>query len=182
MEDASESKLISSNEHTAHILEQYQNDLTYQCVGLIDQKTQILRQNIHSILRQYGGPKDMERRIEAIERENRKLKDTVVNTDHDNYRLRKTLSAEERNCAELQTSLNEVGLLLAQAYRFRNATEDEVQNQLRARGITETTIGLLVGNGEFIQQLAYYTAPRRSERLLKSSKFPEREDLDEGDE
>ncbi|KAK5188166.1 hypothetical protein LTR92_011719, partial [Exophiala xenobiotica] len=145
-------------------------------------KTQILRQNIHSILRQYGGPKDMERRIEAMKGENRKLKDTVVNTDHDNYRLRKTLSAVEKNCAELQTSLNEVGLLLAQAYRFRNATEDEVQNQLRARGITETTIGLLVGNGEFIQQLAYYTAPRRSERLLKSSKFPEREDLDEGDE
>ncbi|KAK5189229.1 hypothetical protein LTR72_011778 [Exophiala xenobiotica] len=182
MEEDSGSKLIPLNEHTAYIVEQYQNDLTYQCAGLIDQRTQTLRQNIHSVLRQYGGPKDMERRIEALEGENRKLNDTVVNTDHDKYRLRKMLSAVEGNRAKLQMSLNEVGLLLAQAYRFRNAAEDEVQSQLRARGISERTIGLLVGNAEFMQQLAYYTAPRRSERLLKSSKLPETEDLDEGDE
>ncbi len=182
MEEDSGSKLIPLNEHTAYLVDQYQNDLTYQCAGLIDQRTQTLRQNIHSVLRQYGGPTDVERRIEALEGENRQLNDTVVNTDHDKYRLRKMLSAVEGNRAELQMSLNEVGLLLAQAYRFRNAAEDEVQSQLRVRGISEKTIGRLVGNAEFMQQLAYYTAPRRSERLLKSSKFPEREELEEGDE
>lgn len=146
------------------------------CVQRILARTQLFRQSLHTLIGQMS-PVELQRRMQALEGENWRLRLTLTKLEHDQGKLQAFSGRAGQWEGELLAALNEAALHLAQAYKLRPGTEGEISDQFKAKGIQETTIRLILERTNFLQGVDHFIRPRRSDRLSKSSKSPDGEGI-----
>jgi hypothetical protein len=139
------------------------------------ERTQKLEQDIIILLshQQPNIAAEFQKRIQQLEADKWKLQISLGHLDRENAKLRATRGAIEEEMRDLHVGLKDLGLRLAQAYKFRQGSKEEIQSQFRLKGVHSPTTERLVASTAFLDEVAELLAPRRSERLgSKTSKSP----------
>jgi hypothetical protein len=139
------------------------------------ERTQKLQQDIIILLshQQPNIAAEFQKRIQQLEADKWKLQISLGNLERENAGLRATRGTVEEEMRDLHVGLKDLGLRLAQAYKFRQGSKEEIRSQFRLKGVHSPTAERLVASTAFLDEVAELLAPRRSERLgSKTSKSP----------
>jgi len=116
---------------------------------------------------------EFQKKIQQLEGDKWKLQVSLGNLERENAKLRATIGAVDEEMQDLHVGLKDLGLRLAQAYKFRQGSKEEIRSQFRMKGVHNPTTERLMSSTAFLDEVAELLGPRRSERLgSKTSKSP----------
>ena len=150
---------------TSAILNQQDRIFHQRVVSASQERIQNVQHVLDTLMqKQHSSTHDLQKKIHELEDDKRKLHAAHHYLKQECCRLQADQKTLQRENEELGVDLNELGLRLAQAWKFRHGLQDQVQKQFEAKGLRDLTIQRLFSTGGFFEELEHVLHPRRSER------------------